>query len=52
MHNELLFNYIYSGKSSLLNRLKSAGITDPSEYITFHGLRNNAELNNKMVIKL
>nr|XP_003701686.1 PREDICTED: phospholipase D2-like [Megachile rotundata]XP_012136910.1 PREDICTED: phospholipase D2-like [Megachile rotundata] len=40
------------GKSALLNRLIEAGIDDPNEYITFHGLRTHAILNGALVTEL
>ncbi|XP_014276337.1 phospholipase D1 isoform X1 [Halyomorpha halys] len=54
LHAITHWNYasICRGKSSLLHRLKNSGIADPSEYITFHGLRNHAELNDAPVTEL
>lgn len=54
LHAITHWNYssICRGKHSILARLKSAGISDPSEYITFHGLRNYAELGNTLVTEL
>ncbi|KZC04037.1 PREDICTED: phospholipase D2 [Dufourea novaeangliae] len=48
------WNYasISRGKGAILNRLIDAGIEDPSEYITFHGLRANAKLNGTLVTEL
>lgn len=40
---------VSSGKDSLIQRLKKAGIPDPTEYITFHGLRTHSELNGDLV---
>ena len=37
------------GEFSVFNALKRAGITDPSEYITFHGMRSWAVLMGKLV---
>lgn len=48
------WNYasISRGKSSILARLKEIGISDPSEYISFHSLRTNAVLNNCPITEL
>ncbi|XP_043512604.1 phospholipase D2 isoform X3 [Frieseomelitta varia] len=48
------WNYasISRGKDAILNRLIEAGIEDPSEYITFHGLRTHAMLNGTLVTEL
>ncbi|XP_031836301.1 phospholipase D isoform X2 [Nomia melanderi] len=48
------WNYasISRGKDAILNRLIDAGIEDPSEYITFHGLRTHAMLNGTLVTEL
>ncbi|XP_034170847.1 phospholipase D [Osmia lignaria lignaria] len=48
------WNYasISRGKDAILNRLIDAGIEDPSEYITFHGLRAHAMLNGTLVTEL
>ncbi|XP_043259352.1 phospholipase D2 [Colletes gigas] len=48
------WNYasISRGKGAILNRLREAGIEDPSEYITFHGLRAHAMLNGTLVTEL
>ena len=37
------------GEYSIFQSLKKAGITDPSEYITFNGMRNWAVLMGKLV---
>jgi len=37
------------GEYSIYNELKKAGISDPTEYITFHGMRNWAVLMGKLV---
>ena len=37
------------GEYSIFQSLKKAGITDPSEYITFHGMRNWSVLMGKLV---
>ncbi|CAK9803892.1 Phospholipase D1 [Anthophora quadrimaculata] len=48
------WNYasISRGRGAILNRLIDAGIEDPSEYITFHGLRAHAMLNGTLVTEL
>ncbi|XP_003701644.3 phospholipase D1-like [Megachile rotundata] len=48
------WNYasISRGKDAILNRLIEAGVEDPSEYITFHGLRAHAMLNGTLVTEL
>ncbi|XP_035741996.1 phospholipase D2-like isoform X1 [Vespa mandarinia] len=48
------WNYasISRGRNSILNRLIEAGISDPSEYITFHGLRTHSMLNGTLVTEL
>ncbi|XP_076290106.1 phospholipase D [Lasioglossum baleicum] len=48
------WNYasISRGRDAILNRLYEAGIEDPSEYITFHGLRAHAMLNGTLVTEL
>jgi phospholipase D1/2 len=40
------------GKDAILNQLLEAGIEDPSEYITFHGLRTRSMLNGTLVTEL
>ncbi|CAG9820118.1 unnamed protein product [Phaedon cochleariae] len=42
----------YKGKDALLIRLKEAGIEDPSEYITFYGLRTHSKLNQEPITEL
>ena len=37
------------GKFSIYEHLKRNGINNPSDYITFHGMRNHAVLMNKLV---
>ena len=37
------------GEYSIYSELTKAGITDPSEYITFHGMRNWSVLMGKLV---
>nr|XP_012222142.1 PREDICTED: phospholipase D1 [Linepithema humile]XP_012222151.1 PREDICTED: phospholipase D1 [Linepithema humile] len=48
------WNYasISRGKDSILHQLREAGIEDPSEYITFHGLRTHSMLNGTLVTEL
>ncbi|XP_076379178.1 phospholipase D isoform X2 [Megalopta genalis] len=48
------WNYasISRGKDAILNRLFEDGIEDPSEYITFHGLRTHAMLNGTLMTEL
>ncbi|KAK4886881.1 hypothetical protein RN001_003152 [Aquatica leii] len=43
---------ISRGKDAILNRLIEAGIQDPSEYITFYGLRTNSTLGGEPVTEL
>ncbi|CAG9854578.1 unnamed protein product [Phyllotreta striolata] len=54
LHAITHWNYasISQGKDSILNRLKAAGIADPSEYITFYGLRNHSRLNGEPITEL
>ncbi|KAG7199959.1 hypothetical protein KM043_014388 [Ampulex compressa] len=54
LHAITHWNYasISRGKDAILNRLIEAGISDPSEYITFHGLRTHSMLNGTMVTEL
>ncbi|KAF2895275.1 hypothetical protein ILUMI_10901 [Ignelater luminosus] len=42
----------YASISSLLNRLRAAGIKDPSQYISFYGLRNHSTLNGEPITEL
>lgn len=46
------YNSISRGKDAILSQLLEAGIEDPSEYITFHGLRTRSMLNGTMVTEL
>ncbi|XP_011168576.2 phospholipase D2 isoform X2 [Solenopsis invicta] len=46
------YNSISRGKDAILNQLLEAGIEDPSEYITFHGLRTRSMLNGTLVTEL
>ncbi|XP_047111364.1 phospholipase D1 isoform X1 [Schistocerca piceifrons] len=54
LHAVTHWNYasISRGKDAILNKLKEAGIEDPSEYITFHGLRTHSVLNGDLVSEL
>ncbi|XP_054268857.1 phospholipase D1-like [Macrosteles quadrilineatus] len=54
LHAITHWNYasINRGKDSLMVRLKEAGVPDPSEFITFHGLRTHSELNGELVTEL
>ncbi|XP_066154308.1 phospholipase D2 [Euwallacea fornicatus] len=54
LHAITHWNYasISSGKDAILNRLKDAGIEDPSEYISFYGLRNHSRLNAEPITEL
>lgn len=42
----------FRGRDSLLERLQAAGITEPENYVTFHGLRNHAVLNGDLISEL
>lgn len=48
------WNYesISRGKSSIIARLRAAGIADPAEYISFHSLRTNDMLNGNPITEL
>jgi hypothetical protein len=37
------------GTESILTKLKAYGVEDPSEYISFHGLRTHSGLNGELV---
>ncbi|XP_074110458.1 phospholipase D isoform X1 [Cotesia typhae] len=54
LHAITHWNYvsISRGNGAILNRLKAAGVDDPSEYITFHGLRTSSLLNGTIVTEL
>ncbi|KAL1132099.1 hypothetical protein AAG570_010057 [Ranatra chinensis] len=54
LHSITHWNYasISRGKDSLLGRLKESGIQNPSEYITFHGLRKHSVLNCEPITEL
>uniref|UniRef100_A0A1B6CGW4 Phospholipase n=1 Tax=Clastoptera arizonana TaxID=38151 RepID=A0A1B6CGW4_9HEMI len=54
LHAITHWNYasICRGKDSLMGRLIEAGITDPAEYISFHGLRTHSVLNGELVTEL
>lgn len=53
-YNFLIYNLssIFRGKDSILNRLKEAGIENPSNYITFYGLRTHSILNSEPITEL
>ena len=40
---------MYRGPDALIVRLQKAGIEDPTQYVTFHGLRTHSELNGDLV---
>ena len=42
-------NFLFFGDYSIYNKLKKEGIQDPTEYITFHGMRNWSVLMGKLV---
>lgn len=44
--------YLHSGRSGILTRLQEVGIKDPGEYISFHSLRTNSQLNNIPITEL
>ncbi|XP_067627358.1 phospholipase D1-like [Eurosta solidaginis] len=48
------WNYasISRGRSAILTRLKEVGINDPGEYISFHSLRTNSQLNSIPITEL
>ncbi|XP_044748826.1 phospholipase D2 isoform X3 [Coccinella septempunctata] len=54
LHAITHWNYasISRGKDALLNRLREAGINDPSQYISFYGLRNHEILNDEPITEL
>ncbi|XP_043289717.1 phospholipase D2-like [Venturia canescens] len=54
LHTITHWNYasISRGKDSIIEQLRASGIADPSEYITFHGLRTHSLLNCTMVTEL
>lgn len=54
LHAITHWNYasICRGTDSILTRLKDAGVEDPSEYISFHGLRTHSILNGELVTEL
>lgn len=45
-------NVNFRGKDAIINRLKAAGIDDPSEYISFYSLRNHSSLNGEPITEL
>ncbi|CAG9562934.1 unnamed protein product [Danaus chrysippus] len=54
LHAVTHWNYrsICRSREAILTRLYEAGITDPSIYITFHGLRTHAQLDGEPVTEL
>ncbi|KAL1509537.1 hypothetical protein ABEB36_004252 [Hypothenemus hampei] len=54
LHAITHWNYasISSGRDAILTRIKDAGIEDPSEYISFYGLRNHSRLNSEPITEL
>ncbi|KAF7268635.1 hypothetical protein GWI33_018263 [Rhynchophorus ferrugineus] len=54
LHAITHWNYasISRGRDALLTRLKEAGIEDPSNYISFYGLRNHSRLNSEPITEL
>ncbi|BES97997.1 Phospholipase D Active site motif [Nesidiocoris tenuis] len=54
LHAITHWNYvsICRGKDSLLVRLRDAGVSNPHDYITFHGLRNHSTLNSYPITEL
>ncbi|RZF41721.1 hypothetical protein LSTR_LSTR008596 [Laodelphax striatellus] len=54
LHAITHWNYasISRGKDSLISRLKAAGVSQPDDYISFHGLRTHSVLNGKLVTEL
>lgn len=54
LHAITHWNYssICRGTESILTKLKASGVEDPSEYISFHGLRTHSVLNGELVTEL
>lgn len=54
LHAITHWNYasICRGTESILTKLKAYGVEDPSEYISFHGLRTHSFLNGELVTEL
>ncbi|XP_044017865.1 phospholipase D1 isoform X2 [Aphidius gifuensis] len=54
LHAITHWNYasISRGKDAIINRLIESGIKNPSDYITFHGLRTHDMLNGTLVTEL
>ncbi|KAJ3657730.1 hypothetical protein Zmor_009514 [Zophobas morio] len=54
LHAITHWNYasISQGKDAILNRLKEYGIEDPTDYISFYGLRNHSTLNCEPITEL
>ncbi|XP_045763314.1 phospholipase D2 isoform X1 [Maniola jurtina] len=54
LHAVTHWNYqsISRSKEAIITRLYEAGVTDPSTYITFHGLRTHATLDGEPITEL
>ncbi|PNF35047.1 hypothetical protein B7P43_G09457 [Cryptotermes secundus] len=54
LHAVTHWNYasICRGSEAILTMLKAAGVEDPSEYISFHGLRTHSVLHGELVTEL
>nr|CAD7571905.1 unnamed protein product [Timema californicum] len=54
LHAITHWNYasISRGKNSILNRLKQSGVPNPSDYISFYGLRTHSILDGDLVTEL
>jgi phospholipase D1/2 len=48
-YNYYYCTYSFRGKGSIIERLKDAGIENPSDYISFYGLRTHSILNGELV---
>ncbi|XP_037086463.1 phospholipase D2-like isoform X5 [Pollicipes pollicipes] len=46
------YSSICRGQFSLLKRLQDRGVNDPTEFVSFHGLRTHSELGGKPVTEL
>jgi hypothetical protein len=40
---------VFRGTESILTQLQTSGVEDPSEYISFHGLRTHSVLHGELV---
>jgi hypothetical protein len=40
---------LHRGSEAILTKLKASGVEDPSEYISFHGLRTHSVLHGELV---